>query len=215
MLLREDVLEKVKKLFALASNNPSKEEAEIAALKAQELMAEYDLEMSEVNSVELEKTEDIAEVPVDVKAKKWKYVLAQIVAKNFKCKCYFYGTDVLVFYGHQTDAHIASETFKFLFNTGNKLGNKLAREARERYGYADNVYNSCVMGFCEGLQDALDEQSVALMVIVPEDVEARYAERSANFVKSTISAPTAYVGSAFNKGREAGYKAMTSNRISA
>ena len=140
----EKILEKVKKLFALADNNPSAEEAKSAALMAQKLMVENNIAMWEVENVDLEKKEEIGEEEIDVPAKKWKYTLAHTVADNFRVKFFLRGKGTFIFYGHKTDAKIAVETFKYLFNTGNKLGMQLYREAKGKYGYADNVYNSCV-----------------------------------------------------------------------
>ena len=39
----EKIMEKIKKLLALANNNPSEDEAMAAALKAQEMMAKYNI----------------------------------------------------------------------------------------------------------------------------------------------------------------------------
>lgn len=202
------IIERIKKLFELSRNNPSEEEAKSAALKAQELMAQHGIELTEVEGVTLEKDEKIEEVWVDVPAKKWKYTLAHIVADNFRCKFFMCGRSSFIFYGHETDAHIASETFKYLFNVGNALGNKLYREAKKAGEWTDNVYNSAVMGFCEGIRKALSEQSVALMVVLPEDVKTQYEKRSENFKVSHSSAPHVYNGSAYHKGVEHGYNTM-------
>lgn len=209
----EKVLEKIKKLFELANNNPSEEEARSAALKAQELMAQYDVELEEIENTDLNKTEEIDTVKVEVPAKKWKYALAHTVADNFKCKFYLNGKSRIVFFGHKTDAHIAAETFKFLFNMGNRLANKLYREARDRYERTENIYNSCVMGFVAGVREALAEQSKALMVLVPEDVKKEYADFTRGFKVSHTSRPSAYRGDAFNRGRTAGYNAMKRNAL--
>lgn len=210
---RENILNKVKKLFALAGNNSSEEEARQATLKAQELMVKHNIDMAEVDDVDLDKSEEITEVGVDVGPKKWKYTLAHIVADNFRCRFFMRGKEHFIFYGHETDARISAETFKFLFNMGNKLGNKLAREARAKYGYADNVYNSCVMGFCAGLKEVLGEQSVALMVVMPEDVKDAYEERTKGFRVCRTNAPRAYNGAAFETGRAEGRSAMGRKRI--
>lgn len=210
---RENVLEKVKKLFALAGNNSSEEEARAATLKAQELMVKHDIDMAEVDDVDLDKSEEITEVGVDVGPKKWKYTLAHIVSDNTRTMLFMRGRDHFVFYGHETDAHIAAEMFKFLFKTGDRIGNKLAREARAKYGYADNVYNSCVMGFCAGIREVLGEQSVALMVVTPEDVKEQFAERTKGFRSCHSSAPRAYDGRAYETGRTEGRSAAGRKRI--
>lgn len=215
-MANESVIETIKKLFALSKNNPSKEEAISAILKAQELMAKHDISLAEVESADSDKEiEEIAEECVNVPAKKWKYTIAQIVADNFRVKFFMHGKSTFVFYGHKTDAVIASETFKYLFAIGDKLGSKMYREAKATRGWADNVYNSCVMGFCQGVREALAEQSKALMVIIPEDVKEAYAERSRGFKVSHTSAPRAYNGEAFSKGRTHGYNAMKRNALEA
>lgn len=209
----EKVLEKIKKLFELSRNNPSQEEAKSAACMAQKLMVQYGIEYAEVENVDINKTEEIDEVSVNVPAKKWKYDLAHVCADNFRCKFFLHGKYNFIFYGHKTDATICAETFKYLFDMGNKLGNKLAREAREQRGYADNVYNSCVMGFLDGVRTALGEQSTALMVILPEDVKDGFAQRTKGFRVTHTSRPSAYRGDAYSRGREHGYNAMRRNAL--
>lgn len=209
----EKVLEKIKKLFELSKNNPSKEEAISAACKAQELMQQYNIALAEVENVDITKEEPIGEVEIDVPAKKWKYSLARTVADNFRCKHFLHGKGTIVFFGHKTDVMIAAETFNYLFDMGNSLGNKLYREAKAKYGYADNVYNSCVIGFVEGIKEALAEQSKALMVVVPEDVKELYADHTKGFRRVRTSTPRAYNGEAFRTGKTAGYNAMKRNAL--
>ncbi len=209
----EKIIAKIKKLFALASNNPSEEEAKLASLKAQELLAQYHIEYADVECIDLDEVEEIDEVSVELPPKKWKYQLAGIVAKNFRCRHFYCGKYRLIFYGHKTDATIAAETYKYLFDIGNRLGNKLAREARRTRGYADNVYNSCVVGFCAGIRDALAEQSKALMVIVPEDVNTNYETRISGARTMHLSSVRAYNGEAYETGRKLGYNAMKRNTL--
>ena len=212
-MAQEKIISTIKKLFELSRNNPSAEEAKSAALKAQELLAQYHLTMAEIDGIDLDKLEAIEEVELELPAKKWKYTLARIVADNFRVKHFYCGKQTLIFYGHHTDVEIASETFMYLFAIGNKLGKKLVREAKTAKGYADNVYNSCVMGFCQGVRDALAEQSKALMVVVPQDVKDAYAERSKEFGTFRASAPSAYRGDAYSTGKRAGYNAMRRNAL--
>ena len=47
----EKIIAKIKKILELSRNNPSKEEAKAAALKAQRLMAEYHLSESNTDGV--------------------------------------------------------------------------------------------------------------------------------------------------------------------
>lgn len=211
----EKIISQIKKLFELSRNNPSAEEAKSAALKAQELLVKHHIEYAEVENIDLDKKEEIDEVKVDVPAKKWKYSLAHLCADNFRCEFFLNGKYRFVFYGHKTDAEVCAETFKYLFDMGNRLGNKLAREAREKYGWADNVYNSCVMGFISGVRQALAEQSKALMVVVPEDVKEGFAQRTKGFKVMHNSGVNARRGDAYEQGRQHGYNAMKRNALEA
>lgn len=212
----EKIVEVIKKLFELSKNNPSAEEAKSAALKAQELLVKHNIDIAEVENLSAEKeVEEITEESFEVPAKKWKYDLARTVADNFRVKFFINGKDTFIFYGHKTDVKVAIATFKYLFDMGNKLGMKLYREMKATRGYANNVYNSCVMGFCSGVREALAEQSKALMVIIPEDVKEAYTERSKKFKVSHIGSPSAYHGDAFRRGKEHGYNAMKRNALEA
>jgi hypothetical protein len=59
------IIETIKKLFALAGNNPNEHEAQAAALKAQRMMAKYHINATQV-SVEEKTTDDISEKNVVV-----------------------------------------------------------------------------------------------------------------------------------------------------
>ena len=171
----EKIIQTIRKILELSKNNPSEEEAKAAALKAQEMLAKYHIDMKEVESIDIDTVESIDEVRVDLPAKKWKYRLAKIVANNFRCKHFYIGRGTLVFYGHKTDAYVASETFKYLFNVGNRLAGREVDRVFAKTHTSSNVYNSFVAGFCAGIEEALGEQCQALMIITPEDVKTSFA----------------------------------------
>lgn len=224
--MNEKIIEKIKKCLELANNNPSEEEAKSAALMAQKLLAKYNISISDVEDVTSE-CEEIVENAVWFKnlvnwgtARAWKYELASIVARNFKCKHFFYGKAAAVFYGHKTDADVAAEVYTFLFKNGDKLANRLAHKANRetrKNGYGNNtagVYNSFVRGYMVGLREALDKQCTALMIVVPEDVKEAYDVKSEGFGQMNAGMrSTCYNASAYNDGREAGRSAMASRAL--
>lgn len=55
------IADKIQKLLALAGNNPSQEEAQAALLKAQALMAKYNLKESDISTDGNKLTYDIEE----------------------------------------------------------------------------------------------------------------------------------------------------------
>ena len=180
----EKIISKIKKILELSRNNPSKEEAESAAAKAQLLMAQYHLELADVEGVE--DTDDIFEIEVNCgKGNKWKYALAGIVAKNFRCKHFYYGKERVVFYGYQTDAEIAAMTFETLFNIGNKDANNYYQKLRNKAiaqgfkFYGDGIKNSYLIGYLEGIQSVLEKQCTALMIVTPTEIVDKFNERVA------------------------------------
>lgn len=169
----EKMLDRVRKLLALAGNNPSEEEAISASLKAQELIAKYNLDLTDLEKVELEIGTSEFYTGVD---KSWKYGLASVVANNFRVCCYWLGKRTVVFYGYKQDTEVASMTYEYLFKTGEKGARAACRKAVKEYGTETGVYYSYTRGFTSGVQSALEAQSTALMVITPPEVKESYEE---------------------------------------
>lgn len=213
----EKIIQTIRKILELSKNNPSEEEAKSAALKAQEMLAKYHIDMREVESIDIDAVESIEEVRVDIPAKKWKYRLAQIVADNFRCRHFYIGKGTLVFYGHKTDADIASETFKYLFNVGNRLAGREVDRVFGETGTSANVYNSFVAGFCKGIEEGLSQQCQALMIVTPEDVKTAFAEKAKTMKDMNCGAMRIGVNQhcrdAYESGKTEGRHAVRSRQI--
>jgi hypothetical protein len=213
----EKIIQTIRKILELSKNNPSEEEAKSAALKSQEMLAKYHIDMREVESIDIDAIESIDEVRVNLPSKKWKYSLAKIVANNFRCKHFYMGRGILVFYGHKTDADIAAETYKYLFNVGNKLAGREVDRVFNETGTSANVYNSFVAGFCDGIEEVLNQQCKALMIVTPEDVITSYAERSKNFGNMSCGAMRVggneHCREAYESGLTEGRHAMGTKQI--
>lgn len=182
----EKIIGKVKKILELSKNNSSAEEAKSAALKAQKMMAEYHISMSEIEAIE--DVENISEKQVEVgNGNKWKYFLAGIVAKNFRCKHFYYGKSTVVFYGYEEDATIAAMTFEFLFKNGNKAANHYYQNRRNEalrnncYFKGNGIKNAFLIGYLQGIKESLENQCTALMLVVPQQVEEKYKDISIGF----------------------------------
>ena len=168
---REKMIEKVKKILALAENNPSQEEALSAALQAQRLMAKYnihedDVELDEIKENEIDSV--FSEQKHDSSFHSWRKQLATVIAKNFRCKCYLRRGDV-VFRGFKADAEIALEVYLALYAIGDKLGSQKYKEELSRTGSGKGVYTSFTLGFVLGVEEALNQQCTALLVITPTE----------------------------------------------
>lgn len=199
----EKIIERIKNLLDLSRNNTNENEAMAAALKAQELMAKYHVDVHEVEGEEL--TDEIIESSLFVgNGDKWKFVLANIIAKNFCCKVYYRGKDTIVFYGYEKDTEIAKQVFKFLFNAGNKLADRCYYEYYKMNKPTKGVKNQYLIGFCDGIKTVLDRQCTALMIVTPKEVVEGFEELTKGF--RTISSRLSIRNDrdAYNKGHRDG-----------
>ena len=210
---REKMIEKIKKMMALAENNPSEEEALSAALQAHKLMMKYNIHESEVTLEEVK--EDIVSIFSEQKHNsslhKWRKQLGAIVARAFRCKCYISGKDV-VFRGYKDDAQLALDVYLMLYTVGDRLGSKAYTEQLAETGSGKGAYNSFVVGFLYGVRDAFDEQCTALMVITPKEVEEDWESFSAH-MKTSKDSFTVVDRELYKKGYAEGKQAVKSRAI--
>lgn len=211
---RAKMIDKIKKILKLAQDNPSMEEGLAAALQAQKLMHKYSIHKEDVELEEIkdEITSIFSEQKHDSQLHAWRKHLAMIVAKNFRCKCYMSGQDV-VFRGYKADAEIALEVYMNLYTIGDKLGSKAYKEQLAETGSGKGAYNSFILGFLKGIEEGLGEQCTALMIIVPKEVEEEYTEFSKNFKKSRGMAVHGVNGQLYEKGRREGKAAVKSRQL--
>lgn len=209
----EKIIAKIRKLLEMTlENGASENEAMIAALKAQKLMAEYNLNIADIETKDEGAT--IAEEMFECgNGDKWKYGLANIIATNFRCKTYFVTKSHVVFYGYESNAKIALDVFKFLFNTGNKLADRCYYEYYKNGENTRGVKNTFLAGFCEGIKDVLGKQCVALMIVTPKDVEDSFADKSKNWKTSQNRLRGSNDTRAFEKGRQEGRNTANARSI--
>lgn len=83
--MEKNIISKIEKLLALAGNNPSETEAQAAMLKAQQLMAQHNLDMSQFQDRPQEKKEAIKDYVEGYHNTGWAIHLAQVICDNFRC----------------------------------------------------------------------------------------------------------------------------------
>ena len=167
------IVEKIKKLLALAGNNPSEKEAQAAYAKAQALMAQYSIELSEESGEEIE----IVVMPCKHSNNEgYRKPLAVVIADNFRVKVFMSGNTVM-FFGTKMDVEIAVEVFNHAYRYSHNRGLKLERNARNEGRTTKGVANSYWSGFIAGLKVILDEQCKALMIVTPKEVEDAWEKR--------------------------------------
>lgn len=200
---QETILRRIQKLFALAGNNPDEAEVQSAMLKAQELLLKHGLNMETVNGFHEQEDEDISikEGEPDQGGKRlfsWQVRIAQIIAKNFRCKTFRwkdYRDTSMHFFGQAKDVDAAVETANFIYAVAPKLWLSFYSKWQDTPGnftwnkrqtYA--LKNDYFMGFMEGLKDKFAEQvqSKDLIIIIPNAVFDAYKDRSRGFVRFKV-----------------------------
>lgn len=173
---QDKIINKIKKLLALAGNNPNEQEAQAAYAKAQALMAQYSIELSEESGEEVEIVAMPCEHP---KNKGFRKPLASIISNNFRVKA-FVSDETIMMFGTKMDVEIAVMVFNSAYRYACKRARVVKKEF-EKYGRPTiGVYNSYYAGFLAGLKEILDEQCKALMIVTPKEVEDAWAEKSKN-----------------------------------
>jgi hypothetical protein len=141
-MTKEEVLSKVRKLFEL-SNSPNENEAALAAAKARELLARYNLSIADLPTDDARSTLAPTEASVRVgkAVRNWVKGLLFHVAEGFECQHIIrrrQGFDtILSFIGTPADAEVAVYTFQFLYRQlHGYVDRALTRLKRENRGWS-------------------------------------------------------------------------------
>lgn len=209
-------MEKIQKkitylLNITVENGATENEALMAMLKARELMAKYDMYVSETSTT----AEDfLTEGKCNTSNDIWRTSLAGIISKNFCCKVYTSGNNV-VFYGFKRHCETACKVFNFLYEFGRKRASETVKELKSR-GYAvTGIKNQFYLGFLQGVKSALDEQSRTLVVVTPTEVETSYAELCENkgLVRKKVAISYRKNTEAYDSGYSSGRQATARKQI--
>lgn len=207
----EKILSKIEKLLSLAGNNPCEAEAKAALLKAQKLMAEYNVSEESLNGT---KVEYILEI-TNVKACTLMNALSVVIGNSFACRPII-SNKYIHFFGYAVNVQAAKTAFEFAAKCMKKGGNKATRDAGIEPGHkgASLIYNAYCSGFFRGVKDSLDEQCVALKIVVPQDVndelDKRFNPKEARGRKVVYGANA---GDALMKGYTEGKSALNKRSI--
>lgn len=177
----EKIIEKIEKLIALSSSS-NENEARAAMLKAQELMAKYEIDRSRVQG---DKEAERAVVGYTSPSFRddWCQDIASVIAHNFRCRLVIMqkcgncgGAYRLRFYGFDEDANICIN----IFNYAVKVVRKRLATLRAIYQDAErdfgrNEKRNYVDGFCQRLHVNFEEQrqqnnAFALVLVTPKEV---------------------------------------------
>lgn len=161
------------------ANGATEEEAQTALLLAQKLMAKYNIEANELNGGE--KVEYVLE-PCKVKVNPRSKWMCMIMASSFAVRAIISGNRICYF-GYKANVAAAKSALEFAHKVMERGMTRACRDqgltGTEQAG-ASLIYNAYANGFLTALKEAMDAQTVALAVVVPEDVNQAFAEKFAH-----------------------------------
>lgn len=126
----DKAIDRIRKLLRTAEGSPSEAEAALAATRAAELMAEYDLSEAQVRLSEDRPAEPIEQEHILVdpndagrirkRAEAWKGTVASAVAKSFGARMYWFGSRIC-FFGRTSAVQASTYTSLYLFRELERL----------------------------------------------------------------------------------------------
>lgn len=170
------IAEKIQHLLdKTVANGATEAEAQQALLAAQKLIAKYNIDMNKLNPGQ--KTEcslEVSKIKDDSRVRR----IAVILADSFACKCLIH-RGYIAFFGYKVNAEASATAMNYIKSV---LEAGMRRECISQ-GFnsthekgASLVYNAYALGFIDGLKKAMDAQTVALAVVVPEEVNTALKE---------------------------------------
>lgn len=158
-----EIISKIQKVLALASNNPSAEEGQNAMLMAQKMMIENNISMSDVTISEIKTKEVLTQTVEQTKMSSWWHLnLAAIISDNFKCFNYtsrnkYEGITNIKFVGLKNDVETAKSVYLYAIEVVSYNSRKYVSTNKTRIS-TKGMKNEYIFGFLQGLKDKFAEQ---------------------------------------------------------
>lgn len=192
---KNKAIETIKKLLAVTvDRGATKNEAQVALTKARELMLKYKITEDSITD-NIDKKDIINEVLKDYNFKvNWVYALASVFFNNFPI--FHYVIDdrdkrYLALFGKELDVKCVITLFKCAYLFVTKASTNYYNEYKKLFGKSDNIKESYIYGFINGLADKYEEQNknkqFSLLLIPTEDVKNSFNDFCKDFEKQSIN----------------------------
>jgi hypothetical protein len=157
----EKALERVRKLLALAGNNPNEHEAAAAAERAQAILAEHNLTVGDLRTDDVD-DEFVEDDELTTSSQPWRRPLGTMVARMFFCE-YLYSRlpqhrDRHWFVGQRHNVAVAKLFFTYLHLTVNRLSHQYAlnREPKLRSACRTEFRRACTNRLCMRIHNRIE-----------------------------------------------------------
>jgi hypothetical protein len=206
---RENALNKIKKLFALAGSD-NEGEAKAALASAQRLMAQFGIKEVELES---KAKDNVSEDEFETTTKGVSPTTSSLVnalAKHYRCVCYLSRSwdnkTKLMVAGYPDDVALFKEIAAYAVNTQDTLFKKFLKTAKSpSRSESIRMKNTYCLGFCTGIVKALEENEnkYALMVMPDKNVLAVVEKMHATHSHRQFSSSDAAYSAGHRDGSDA------------
>jgi hypothetical protein len=142
---KKRIIDRIRKLLNL-SESVNEHEAAAAAAKAHALLAEHNLQMSDIPEDGRGCTATTSETKTRVKLEEWAFILAARTAKAFSCGYYHSSLGRTVFVGVGADAEVCAWTFSYLYRSLLRMATAYMRDRRGRGSAIDGQLRASYLG---------------------------------------------------------------------
>lgn len=214
---RQDVIFKVKKLYELSTSS-NENEAALAAAKARELLAKYNLSMADLPADRIHSAVEIIEQAVDTGRvlRNWVKALIVHICQGFSCqhviRRHRRSPPSLAFIGTPADARIAAYTFEFLYRALNRLADENTPRLKSvdpgrhstalRYAYLEGAVKRIGERILEetAAARAEEEEICTALVVAKEHLVDEYMRRTFHNLRRESSRCRVVSAGAFAQG---------------
>ncbi len=169
------IIEKVKKLLAMVERG-TEHEAAIAAAKAQTLLMQHNIDLSQIHTGDSEADEQVHEWLLETMSRRqiWKGNLASVIAQANFCRMWWLGSEIKLV-GKEHNVQIARYLYSYLVEAVVRVTKEARIVERQRYQdalhqFRDRVWtNSFRLGCAHRLCDRLQAQKHCMETLgIPE-----------------------------------------------
>jgi len=225
------VISKIQKLFNLAENNPSEEEAASALKQARVLLIKYNLSEDEIDAVEsstsgsLEGGDSVVVLKTG-RIHSWVHGLVNVVCAYFNVKCYHQKSTKsrITFYGVKINSEAAGYAFQSIFSQVQALAKKYKPSKKDfefqgyytdfsiysvkaRFEYREGVISGLMKSVNEIKQNEEEEfeaEKITALAVRSEDVARDWLAAQGLNIKSVTNYSKSGLTNSdgYTKGRE-------------
>lgn len=225
-----DYKEKIKKLLSLATSS-NEHEAQAAMAKAQQLMVEHNIALSDVQNVDKNALKRDTDIVYSPRKNPWILSLSNLIAMNYRCSTFVEHdldkpqTRHLSFVGMEEDLEICLIVFNYALDCITSEINTKKKHLKSLNMSQKNITSACngyAYGFIQGLHEMFEEQKKEfselnkkweLVVCCPPEVNKKLQELGSKRTQFNSKQSNYLSKNDYDKGKKDGKDCDITKRV--